>query len=103
MSGYYEQHGWCLGNVKTDGLQKCLREGDYLKTVCTTVKELAAENEKCASCPWFKYCCGGCRAIGLALTEDVFGSDKSKCLFFEGGYLEKLRDALPEYRNAVII
>ena len=31
MSGYYEQHGWCLGNVKTDGLQKCLREGDYLK------------------------------------------------------------------------
>ena len=103
MSGYYEQHGWCLGNVKTDGLQKCLREGDYLKTVCTTVKELAAENEKCASCPWFKYCCGGCRAIGLALTEDVFGSDKSKCLFFEGGYLEKLRDALPEYRNAVIM
>ena len=99
MSGYYEQHNWVLGNVKTDGLQKCLSSGDYLKIICTTIGELAEHNEKCAGCHWFKYCCGGCRAVGLALTEDVFGSDKSKCLFFENGYMQKLTDALPGYRN----
>ena len=100
MSGYYEQHGWILGNVKTDGLQKHLREGDYLCTVCTTVKDLKEHNRKCADCKWFKYCCGGCRAIGLALTEDVFGSDQSKCLFFEGHYLQKLDSALSGYYSA---
>ncbi len=100
MSGYYEQHGWVLGNVKKDGLQRHLREGDYLCTVCTTVKDLKEHNEKCADCKWFQYCCGGCRAVGLALTEDVFGSDQSKCLFFEGDYWQKLDSALFGYYSA---
>ena len=100
MSGYYEQHGWILGNVKTYGLQKFLREGKYLENVCTTVKDLAEHNEKCANCRWFPYCCGGCRAIGLAMTKDVLGPDFSKCLFFDGGYWQKLDAALPGYCSA---
>lgn len=99
QSGYYEQHGIILGNVKTDGLQKHLKEGAYLENVCATVGELAEHTEKCAKCRWFKYCCGGCRAVGLALTGDVFGPDLSKCLFFEGGYAEKISNALEGYEN----
>lgn len=99
MSGYYEQHGWVLGNVKTSGLQMLLQESKYLQTVCTTVKDLAHNNAKCANCKWFKHCCGGCRAVGLALTDDVFGPDFSKCLFFENGYIEKLEKALAGYKN----
>ncbi len=100
MSGYYEQHDWFLGNVKTDGLQKYLKDSSYLQNVCTTVKELAEHNEKCANCRWFKYCCGGCRAVGLALTEDVFGEDLSKCLFFEENYWQKTDSVLPGYCSA---
>lgn len=99
MSGYYEQHGWILGNVKADGLQKYLKESDYLREVCTTVKDLKAHNQKCAECKWFPYCCGGCRAVGLALTGDKLGEDLSKCLFYHGGYVEKLQAALPGYKN----
>ena len=99
MSGYYDQHGWLLGNVKTDGLQKHLKEGTYLHEVCTTVKELAQHNETCATCPWFKYCCGGCRAVGTALTGDKLGSDLSKCIFFKGGYLDRLKEVLCDYTN----
>ena len=99
MSGYYEQHGWSLGNVKTDSLQHCLQEGVYINEVCTTVRELKEHNPKCAGCKWFTYCVGGCRAIGLALTEDKLGEDLSKCLFYNGGYMEKLQAALPEYNN----
>ena len=99
LSGYYEQHQWFLGNVKTDGLQKYLKESDYLNEVCTTVKDLKAHNEKCAACKWFPYCCGGCRAVGVTLTGDKLGEDLSKCMFFNGGYMEKLQAALPEYRN----
>lgn len=99
MSGYYEQHGWVLGNAKEDGLQPHLQQGEYLQEVCTTVKDLAAHNEKCANCQWFKYCCGGCRAVGRLMTGDKFGPDLSKCLYFLEGYPKKLQAALEGFRN----
>ncbi len=99
MSGYYEQHGFILGNVKETGLQPLLQEGRYLSQVTCTVKDLREHNQKCADCEWFKYCCGGCRAIGQLVTEDIYGSDIFKCIFFKKGYLEKLADALPGYHS----
>lgn len=98
FSGWYVRNGLRLGNVKRNGLSVNLRSGDYLREVCTTVRELAAHNEKCAACPWFKYCCGGCRALAAALTGDTLGEDPTKCLFFRGGYLEKMQDALSDYQ-----
>lgn len=89
MSGYYEKHKKILGNVKTDGLKKLLTDGDYLEEICTTVGTLAENNKKCGSCQYFRACMGGCRAIGLALTDDMFGSDPSKCIYFFNGYSEK--------------
>lgn len=100
MSGYYDKHGWSLGNVKESGLKPLLQDGDLVDNVCTTVKDLKEHNEECANCKWFKYCCGGCRAVGLALTGDVFGSDKSKCIFFKKEYTKKLQEAMPDYRNS---
>jgi radical SAM protein with 4Fe4S-binding SPASM domain len=99
MSGYYNQHQWFLGNVKEDGLQKHLQEGTYLDEVCTTVKDLSDHNEKCRSCQWFRYCCGGCRAVGLAITGDKMGADPTRCLFYTGGYLEKLQRILSDCPN----
>lgn len=99
MSGYYEGHGWRLGNVKKESLQTILQGGDYLSEVCTTVKTLAGHNEKCAACKYFKYCCGGCRAVGLALSGDKLGADISKCLFFEQGYYQKINKAMGDWRN----
>ncbi len=103
QSGLFDVRGWCLGNVKKDGLKKFLREGAYLESVCTTVKDLAENNQKCATCKWFKYCCGGCRVIALAKTDDVFGSDPSSCLYFEGGYMQKLEETLEGYTNLLPI
>lgn len=103
QSGLYDVHGWHLGNVKEDGLKKHLQEGAYLENVCRTVKNLAEHNSKCASCQWFKYCCGGCRVIALAKTDDVFGIDPSSCLYFEGGYMHKLESTLEGYTNLLPI
>lgn len=103
MSGYYEQHGDKLGNVKTDGLQKLLQESKYLSEVCTTVKTLKEQNAQCGDCKWFSYCCGGCRAIALALTGDKLGIDPSKCLFFRQGYLERLETVFNGYTSTVKI
>ncbi len=97
VSGCYVKSGKFLGNVKADGLQKHLQEGAYLREVQTTLKQLRENNHQCASCQWFRYCCGGCRAYAEALTGDRFGVDISKCIFFKQGYLEKLADALKGY------
>ncbi len=99
MSGYYEMNKWYLGNVKKDGLKKYLQSGDYLDEVCTTVSDLKSHNEKCAQCKWFKYCVGGCRAVALALSGDKLGSDISKCIFFNSGYVEKLKETMMPWRD----
>lgn len=99
MSGYYEVRNDILGNVKESGLRPILQMGKYLAEVCTTVGELAAANEECNSCPYFKYCAGGCRAIALTLTSDKMGVDPSKCLFFKKGYYEKVVETMGDWHN----
>lgn len=89
MSGLYAMQGIKLGNVKEHRLQKLLSEGAYLDEVCTCVGQLAEHNEKCQNCRWWKFCAGGCRALGLGLTGDRLGEDRAKCAYFNDGYLEK--------------
>ncbi|MGN0154809.1 MAG: radical SAM protein [Lachnospiraceae bacterium] len=99
MSGYYEARNDILGNVKTDGLTFHMQCGKYLSEVCTTIGELASVNEKCGSCPYFKHCAGGCRAVALTLTGDKMGVDLSKCLFFDNGYYEKIEALMDGWNN----
>lgn len=99
LSGSYEQQGIRLGNVKKEGLQSLLTNSRYLEEVCTTVGTLAEKSEVCGACEYFRYCCGGCRAIAFALTRDRFGHDSSKCIFFRNGYYKRITDMMGECRN----
>lgn len=99
MSGYYEHQGDRLGNVKQDGLKPYLQSGAYLCEVCTTLETLRKRNAECGACQHFKQCAGGCRAIALALTGDKLGKDPSKCLFFQGGYVQKVEQAMQGYER----
>lgn len=99
LSGFYDARKDYLGNVKTDGLQPLLQSGKYLDEVCTTVKALADNNPKCASCEYFKYCVGGCRALAFGLTGDRLGSDIAKCAFFKNGYYGKITALFDGWRN----
>lgn len=99
LSGYYKQHGFHLGNVKTAGLQPLLQSGNYLDEVCTTVGTLAEKNPECAGCRYFKYCAGGCRALAVALTDDKLGCDPTKCAFFKNGYYEKITRLFDGWEN----
>lgn len=101
MSGYYEQHGDTLGNVKQIPLSQLLSGGKYIDEVCTTLGTLREKNEKCGKCEYFEYCNGGCRAIALALTGDKLGIDPSKCLFWENGYDKKISEHLPGYSTVI--
>ena len=101
MSGYYEQHGFFLGNVKKTPLKDFLSGGKYLEEVCTTLGTLKENNRKCGSCAYFELCNGGCRAIALALTGDRLGIDPSKCFFWENDYAGKIATALPDYETNI--
>ena len=100
MSGYYEQHGDILGNLKTGSLKDLLSGGRYIDEVCATVGDLREINPTCGGCKYFENCTGGCRAIALALTGNKMGVDPSKCIFWHGGYYERIIGAMPEdYTN----
>ena len=99
VSGYYAAHGMHIGNVKRQSLQSMLQTGKYIDEVCATLGQLKSVNETCASCKYFPYCAGGCRAIALAFTGDKFGVDPSKCEFFKKGYYGKLVAAMGDWKN----
>ncbi len=103
MSGYYEQHNDVLGNLKKDSLKELISGGRYMDEICTTVGTLREVNEKCGKCKYYEYCCGGCRAIALALTGDKMASDPSKCFFFENGYYDKIVKIMDGWHNLTVI
>ncbi len=103
LSGYYEQHNDILGDLKKESLKILLSSGKYVNEVCTTLKDLKENNEKCRNCKYFKYCCGGCRAIALAITNNKLAPDPSKCFFFENDYYNKFVEMLKGWKNLSLI
>ena len=103
MSGYFEEHGIHLGNLHRTPLKELLTDSDYSKEVCKNLYKLAKANSKCAECKMFKYCNGGCPALGLLFTGDRNGSDLSKCVFYENGWYYKVREVMDGWRNSTQI
>ncbi len=89
ISGGLEKHGWDLGNVHRDGLQKLLQESGLLRTVTCSLGTMHEHNKACIECPWRKLCAGGCRAMAFSLTLDYLGVDPTMCAYFRNGYMQK--------------
>lgn len=99
ISGKYDELKIDLGSVYNTKLQDLLNEGKYLDEICTTIGKLKEVNKKCASCKYFKYCAGGCRALSYIYFNEYLREDPWKCIFFEKGYYDKIADILQEYTN----
>lgn len=99
LSGYSEKYEDVFDNVKSISLQALLQDSKYLCEVCMTVDKIREHDSKCGSCSYFRYCAGGCRAIAWGLTGDKLAADPSKCMFFEGGYYERIVEAMGSLHN----
>lgn len=108
MSGSYELLGIELESLYEHSLKELLCDSAYLRSVCTNLYKLSQNNSKCGECSYFRYCCGGCRALGMVSSVDAveagrqvnyFGEDKTKCLFYYGGWYQRCVDALPDWEN----
>ena len=99
LSGEYQALGISLGSVHAAGLIPLLQSGDYLNEVLTPVSAVRKENAECGFCEFFKWCCGGCRALAMGFSGDKLGADLSKCVFFKQKYYDKILSALPGLAN----
>lgn len=101
MSGGLAERGIYLNNVKDTPLKEIVSRSDYSALALATVFHRLLANPKCPACPYFKYCLGGCPALGLLSSgedRDYFHEDYTKCLFFENGYYDKIVEAFSSWK-----
>lgn len=106
MSGYFEENGIHMGDLHTTPLAELLTDGDYMSTVCANLHKRLKNNPKCAACRYFKYCNGGCPALGGLYAPEklnLFGRDVTKCLFYENGWYGKAKEAMEGWENCTRI
>lgn len=106
MSGYFEEHNIHLGNLHQTPLKELISGGAYMSLVCANLHKQLKNNEKCAACKYYKYCNGGCPALGGLYSPkelDLFGSDITKCIFYENGWYQKVEAALNGWTNRTAI
>ncbi|MEG1657295.1 MAG: radical SAM protein [Christensenellaceae bacterium] len=76
------------------GLRQGLSDSTYMKLIDTRLKEYWEINAECARCAYKTQCGGGCRASALISGEaDIMAPDRASCLFFKGGYYERVNKA----------
>ncbi len=105
MSDYIAHHDYRFDNLKERRLADILSGGPWMESVCANLYALREKNEACRACEWFGHCGGGCRALAiLDSTEkngkmDYFGCDPLACLFYKGGWYERVKERLKAYKH----
>ncbi len=88
--------------IQDIGLANGLSDSYFMQFVDSRLRDLVERNSECASCEYVLRCGGGCRAIALMQPEhDIWGTDRSECLLWKGGYVDRIRSvadaAIKEY------
>lgn len=109
-SGWFMKHGISFGNIHNTPLKDILNSSPYIDMAKMTAGDLFKKSTKCGKCPYFKFCVGGCRALGVLFSNDVpdfshllknyfSHEDLTKCYFFENGWYQKTAQALSDWKN----
>ena len=103
MCGEVTPLGYSFDSLKERKLADILQEGKWLSDVCTNLYALREKNAECDACEWFGRCAGGCRALAMLRgiieegVPDYFGIDPFACLFYKGGWYERVQKELGEF------
>ena len=103
MCDYLAQRGYTFDSLKERKLAEILKDGKWLNAVCKNHYWLRQENKKCDECEWFGHCGGGCRMLGILDGFEQTGaydysfSDPLACLFFKGGWYDRVKERLSDY------
>ena len=104
MGAYVSRYGYHFDSLKERSLKEILKGGTWLNAVCANHYDMKRRNQQCGACEWFSRCGGGCRAVGMMYSgefenkPDYFGADPIACMFFKGGWYEKVKTRLKDFR-----
>ena len=104
MGAYVSRFGIPSDNVKERKLKDILDSGAWIDTVCANHYDMAVNNAQCRECEWFDRCGAGCRFAGVICSgefnnaPDYYGPDAIACLFFRGGWINKVKERLKDFR-----
>ena len=105
MSDYAKYFGYEFDNLGKRRLKDVITEGKWHDAVCTNHYMLKKNGEKCGKCEWFGYCGGGCRALAMLDSAertgkiDYFAADPVACLFFKGGWYDRVKERLVDFKR----
>ncbi|MBQ9545286.1 MAG: radical SAM protein [Clostridia bacterium] len=100
MADYASYFGYECDSLKNRRLKDVITDGKWHEAVCTNHYALKKNGENCSKCEWFRYCGGGCRALAMLDSVehcgkiDYFAADPVACLFFKGGWYDKVKERL---------
>lgn len=102
LSDYAASLGQTYDSLKERRLADILKDGEWKNAVCMNLHHLRKDNKECDTCEWFNHCCGGCRALGIFYAGksgkyDYTAPDPIACLFFKGGWYEKVKERLGDF------
>ena len=90
-----------FSKIQDIGLKQGLSNSYYMQFVNGRIKDLFEANAECASCPYRLKCGGGCRATALlGGSRQLMGCDRTMCLLWKGGYVERIRQTAEKARAA---
>lgn len=99
MSGYLMEKGISLVSLKNRSLKDIITNSDYLDLAIAPLLKMILNNNKCATCKYFKACTGGCPALGLLSSGNIdYYSDLTKCSFFFDGWYNKVLEKMNGYK-----
>ena len=105
MCGELNSLDYRFDNLKERRLADILKESKWLDLVCANRCALRENNDECNNCEWFGHCGGVCCALAIlhgitqGVTPDYFGVDPLACLFYKGGWYDKVQERLKEYKH----
>lgn len=105
MGGHAAELGHRPDSVKERSLKDIVTSGTWHDEVCANLHTLRKSNAECDACPWFGHCAGGCRALAMFAgiergeTPDYFACDPMACLFFKGGWYDRVRERLSDFQE----
>jgi len=103
MAGYAMELGYECDSLKERRLRDVIESGKWHDAVCMNHHALGKRSRECGKCEWFGYCGGGCRALGMLDSVeregaiDEYAADPVACLFFKGGWYDRVRERLKDF------
>ena len=97
ISGWEVAHDVEHGNVYKTPLAELLSDSPFTQQLLITRAQVREHNPQCQTCEFAGVCNCGCRAVALAMTDDLLAADPTQCIFFKGGYRERFAQVLADH------